>query len=69
MYHQVRLNFSVTVVLCMVDSSLHRMQLVLQPGHPAKFGGFMLLMRFSEKIKHAIGEVMSKVIVHSMSHA
>lgn len=46
----------------MVDSSLHRMQLVLQLGHPAKFAGFMLFVRFSEKMRHAVGEVVSKVI-------
>lgn len=57
---------SITVVLCMLDSPLDRMQLVLQPGHAVKFGGFMLLMRFSEKIKYAEGEITSKRIAHSM---
>lgn len=53
----------------MLDSSLDRIQLVLQPGYLVKFGGFMLLMRFSEKIKYAEGEITSKIIAQSMIYA
>lgn len=57
------LSFSFTV-LCLLGSSL---PLALQPGHAGKFAGLMLLMRFIEKIRHAVGEV-SNVIICSVIH-
>lgn len=60
LHWQVSINFSVTVALCMLSSPLHRLQLVLHPWHPAKFDGFILLVRLNEEIGQAVGKVVSQ---------